>query len=62
MFRGFSGGWNSLTTAQKFIIGAVGAVIVYGLIAGMGGNGGLGRLTDPVLAQDASRRTGGSAA
>jgi len=47
MFRGLSGGWNSLTTAQKFIIGAVGAVIVYGLIAGMGGNGGLGRLTDP---------------
>jgi Zn-dependent protease len=48
MFPGSLGQrWNSLTQGQKIFIGAVGALLIYGLLVALQ-SGGLGRYTDPV--------------
>ena len=50
MFPGSLGQrWNSLTTVQKIFIGAIGGLLIYGLLVMLtqGGAGLSGRLTDP---------------
>ena len=48
MFPGSLGrGWNSLTQGQKFFVGLIGALILYGLFVALQ-SGGMGRYTDPV--------------
>lgn len=49
MFGGSLGQrWNSLTQGQKIFIGALGALIVYGVVVAFTRGGGLGRYTDPM--------------
>ncbi len=49
MFGGSLGQrWNSLTQGQKIFIGALGALVIYGLVVAFTRGGGLGRYTDPM--------------
>lgn len=48
MFPGSVGrGWNSLTQTQKIFVVAIGALVLYGLVALFAQGGGLGRYSDP---------------
>ena len=49
MFGGSLGQrWNSLTQGQKIFVGALGALVIYGLVVAFTRGGGLGRYTDPM--------------
>lgn len=47
MYNRTGHGWNSLTRNQKIGVTIVGLLVLYALLAGSGGGGFLGRLTDP---------------